>query len=399
MPAGSLPRDSTWKLSRHSPSAGWPARRTIRHEWSYVLTNRPHASASYAIRMPRSAARSASRCSCSAARSSSSTASGDTEEQTSIVSDAELGHHVELVLRAPQVGGEHVRRHGLEVAERLVEVDRQAEVGAPLADLLRRPRRGDEVVLEDLHAVEARPRPTAASLSSSVPDRQTVAMPSRSDPGRTRRLLGRVVEVAQHPVGVRRAAGEQAERVGGLEDRHPAAVEDPAASLAGGQDQCGVERPVDDVGHPQPRVEQVGAAAAGQGERSCRSGSRGPARRRRRARRRATAPATARSPSRPASAAARVGVAVEHPDGPGAQVQRARARRPRRPRQRRAGRPGPSAASGRPGSTARAKPVVSVLWPTARPSRSTTVFTAPRVGRLRRRARRGGRARAACTGG
>jgi hypothetical protein len=50
---------------------------------------------------------------------------------------AQLGHHVELVLRAAQVGGEHVRRHGLEVAEGLVQVDREAEVGAPVADPFR----------------------------------------------------------------------------------------------------------------------------------------------------------------------------------------------------------------------------------------------------------------------
>ncbi len=69
---------------------------------------------------------------------------------------AELLHHVELVLGAAEVGREHVRRDRLEVAERLVEVDREAQPGAALADLPGRPPRDDQVVLEDLHAVETR---------------------------------------------------------------------------------------------------------------------------------------------------------------------------------------------------------------------------------------------------
>lgn len=34
MAARSVPRERTWKLSRHTPSAGWSPRRTMRHEWS-----------------------------------------------------------------------------------------------------------------------------------------------------------------------------------------------------------------------------------------------------------------------------------------------------------------------------------------------------------------------------
>ena len=34
IPAGSEPRERMWKLSTHSPSAGWSARRTISQERS-----------------------------------------------------------------------------------------------------------------------------------------------------------------------------------------------------------------------------------------------------------------------------------------------------------------------------------------------------------------------------
>jgi hypothetical protein len=69
---------------------------------------------------------------------------------------AEGLHDVELALGAAQVGRQPLGRGAVEVAEGLVEVDRQAEVGAAGADLLRRVGRGDEVGLEDLDAVEAR---------------------------------------------------------------------------------------------------------------------------------------------------------------------------------------------------------------------------------------------------
>ena len=53
--------------------------------------------------------------------------------------------------------GEPLGRGGVEVAEGLVEVDRKAQVGAAAADLGGRERRGDEVRLEDLDAVEPGP--------------------------------------------------------------------------------------------------------------------------------------------------------------------------------------------------------------------------------------------------
>ena len=88
---------------------------------------------------------------------------------------AELLHHVELGLRPAQVG----LRDGLEVAERLVEVDRQAERLGPLAHLGGGERRVDEVGLEELDAVEAGGRRGASSFSSSVPLRHTVAIERR----------------------------------------------------------------------------------------------------------------------------------------------------------------------------------------------------------------------------
>ncbi len=70
---------------------------------------------------------------------------------------AEPAHQLELVPGAAQVAGELVRGHGLDVAHRLVEVDGQSEVGAAGADLLGGEGAGEQVVLEDLDAVETGP--------------------------------------------------------------------------------------------------------------------------------------------------------------------------------------------------------------------------------------------------
>ena len=82
--------------------------------------------------------------------------------------------------RLPPAG----RAGRVEVAERLVEVDRQAEVGA--AGRAARPdmRGGHQVGLEDLDAVEAAAAAAAVSLSSSVPEMQTVASAVRRPPRR-----------------------------------------------------------------------------------------------------------------------------------------------------------------------------------------------------------------------
>ena len=68
---------------------------------------------------------------------------------------AELLHDVELALGPAEVRREHVGVVRVEVTEGLVQVDREAEVGAPGTHLGGGPRGGDEVRLEDLHAVEA----------------------------------------------------------------------------------------------------------------------------------------------------------------------------------------------------------------------------------------------------
>ena len=70
--------------------------------------------------------------------------------------DAELFYDVELRLGAAQVALEGRGRDGLEVAERLVEVERETELPGAPPDRLGRVRRCDQVGLEDLDSVEAR---------------------------------------------------------------------------------------------------------------------------------------------------------------------------------------------------------------------------------------------------
>src|SRR3712207_7259704 len=71
----------------------------------------------------------------------------------------------------------------------------------------------------------------AAILSSSVPERQTVAI-ARRGPSPDTGVADQRGEVGQHPPGVGLDAGEQPEGVHGLEHRHAAAVEHTAAQLA-----------------------------------------------------------------------------------------------------------------------------------------------------------------------
>jgi hypothetical protein len=68
---------------------------------------------------------------------------------------SQAGHELELCLRAPQVGLEQVRRDAVEIPEWLVEVQAEAEVGGHRADILGVQRRGDQVLFENLDAVEA----------------------------------------------------------------------------------------------------------------------------------------------------------------------------------------------------------------------------------------------------
>ena len=67
---------------------------------------------------------------------------------------AQLLHHVELAFRPAQVRPQRRRPDGVEVPERLVQVDGQAKVGAPIPDGGRGQRRHDQVRLEDLDTVE-----------------------------------------------------------------------------------------------------------------------------------------------------------------------------------------------------------------------------------------------------
>ena len=69
---------------------------------------------------------------------------------------AQRGHQLELALGALQAAAELRLGHAFEIAERLVEVDRQAQVGREAAQLDGRALEVDEVALEQLDAVEAR---------------------------------------------------------------------------------------------------------------------------------------------------------------------------------------------------------------------------------------------------
>ena len=70
--------------------------------------------------------------------------------------DAETVHEREFRGRATEVLLEEVGTYALEVAERLVEIERQSELFGARPDRLGRVGRGDQVGLEDLHPVEPR---------------------------------------------------------------------------------------------------------------------------------------------------------------------------------------------------------------------------------------------------
>ena len=205
---------------------------------------------------------------------------------------AELLHHVELRLGAAQVA-----RETSAAPPRSRGTAGRGRSSGRARRPARAPRPGRAASRSGRSRTARRRRSrraaAAASFSSSVPLRHTVAIERRiSGPHRFVDELG---EVAQHPLAVGLDAGEQRERVRGLEDRHAAAVERAAAALAGAPEQLGLERAVDDLGDPQLGPQQLLAAAAGRGARPCRSAWRGPARRRRRVRR--ASPTRARSRS------------------------------------------------------------------------------------------------------
>ena len=255
----SCPRERMWKLSRQTPRRGVVGAlarcarrgRTRRRGGPRRAPRRRSAGRARA-------ARSASRCSCSAASVVVvDRVVGDTLEQTSIVVGAE---RLPSRRTSPRRGaGCAARSPGdrLEVAERLVEVDVQPELGGARGGPRRaRAREPIEVVLEDLHAVEARRAAAASSFSSSVPlsaDGRDAATSAR----RAHRATAAVV-VAR----ARRSGAASARRSGSTpvnsanasaawKTAMRAAVERAAAARRAVAQQLGLERAVDDVGHPQ----------------------------------------------------------------------------------------------------------------------------------------------------
>ena len=95
---------------------------------------------------------------------------------------------LELALGAPQVGGEPLGVGGVEVAEGLVEVDREAQVGAAGADLGGGERRRHEVRLEDLDAVEPGRRGGVELVLQRAGDAD--GGQRRAQPARLGRVLG-----------------------------------------------------------------------------------------------------------------------------------------------------------------------------------------------------------------
>src|SRR3954468_9996984 len=65
-------------------------------------------------------------------------------------------------------------------------------------------------------------------------------------------------EVTGHAFGIGGDAGDQGECLGGLMHGHVAAVADAASRRECRMEQLGVQRPVDDVGHPEAGVQQLG---------------------------------------------------------------------------------------------------------------------------------------------
>ena len=84
---------------------------------------------------------------------------------------AELLHHVELALGAVERPRALRLRQAFEVAERLEQRDGEAGVPHHAADVARRAVEGEEIVLEDLDAVEARGRDGRELLDEIAADR------------------------------------------------------------------------------------------------------------------------------------------------------------------------------------------------------------------------------------
>jgi hypothetical protein len=78
--------------------------------------------------------------------------------------------------------------------------------------------------------------------------------------------------VSQHSIAVGHDAGEQPEGLNGLEHGHAAAIEGAGAERPGTPEKLGLERKVDDLGHPEIGTQQIRRGGAGPDARSCRQG-------------------------------------------------------------------------------------------------------------------------------
>lgn len=67
---------------------------------------------------------------------------------------AELLHDVELALGSDQVARERRVVHGIQIAERLIQIEGESEICCAGSQLTRRPRRAHEIGFEHLESVE-----------------------------------------------------------------------------------------------------------------------------------------------------------------------------------------------------------------------------------------------------
>ncbi len=313
---------------------------------------------------------------------------------------AERLHHLELVLGAAQVRGEALGIGRVQVAERLVEVDRQAQVRAAQPHLAGRQGRRDEVGLEDLDAVEPgrrRGRQLVLQRAGQAHGRDAMrgaaSHATRPVPHRARSrlvaLLDELGEVPQHPGRVRVDAGEQ-----------PRTPPRPGARPCGRRRGCGSRAPGPPAAarsraggrrsrRPTARRAAAPPAAAARGARPSRPAWRAPARPRP-ASSRASSAVVPRGPARPrtraarSSASARALLPSTSSTVSASTPMSSRAwPRPRRPRPRRAARPGRA-----PRPAARREPV-------AEPGPVGVVADRATVRRTRRCSRRRSRPRPA----
>ncbi len=174
---------------------------------------------------------------------------------------AQLLHQIEFALGAGKHALALVRRHALEVAERLEGDGLEPEVRDQLADAGGRAVERQQVVLEDLDALEAGSRDRVQLLGQAAAQRHRRNRQFHRHPllsaghWRRRRIARgeRSCKGAVHALDIGGEPGEKPERLHGLVHAHAAARERSGALRLGGFDQLGLDRRVDDVGHPVVR--------------------------------------------------------------------------------------------------------------------------------------------------